>query len=342
MTYTPNFNDPRVQRKIKHALGWACANLRYDTPKNWAKVKLDNSIGHNHHSLGRYLRNTLLIEHNSHYNMLTGKTKQWRLNLKGVFSLSESLGITPPVKASRITHHVAVELLSKQHAHTLNTGAFEYIEKSNRLWNDLQFVRNDVRKQLFKRHGYCWEFDIRSAAPTILLQYARRICDLTKPTVEIDRYLQDPGQYRQRLADQLGIDYNTAKSIITARFNGATLRHDRDISKMLGNNRIQLYKLKKNSQFVLLTKDIKKITDSIKKFHQIRGRMSAGKKWEYYHLEEKRVMGVVRKALEQNKCKYFLEHDGWRSDAWIDPHELKLRVRKQTGYVIDFKWEQVT
>jgi hypothetical protein len=55
MTYTPNFNDPRVKKKIKRALGFACSSLSETNPRGWARVELDRHFGTQNHNLSKWL-----------------------------------------------------------------------------------------------------------------------------------------------------------------------------------------------------------------------------------------------------------------------------------------------
>jgi hypothetical protein len=89
MTYTPNFNDPLVKKKIKRAVGFCCSSLSYDKPRAWARVELDKWLGYEHHRRGRWLRKTLLIEHSKRYSADRGECKKWLLREEGVNELCE-------------------------------------------------------------------------------------------------------------------------------------------------------------------------------------------------------------------------------------------------------------
>ena len=55
--------------------------------------------------------------------------------------------------------------------------------------------------------GYNYNYDIVSAAPRLILQYARK-CGLDKPTPLMDRYINDTEVFRQELADALDLSVN--------------------------------------------------------------------------------------------------------------------------------------
>jgi len=95
MSYTPNFNDPRVVKRITHALGFASASLTTDKSRQWTTRELDKHIGRSWHSLGKYLRDKLLICTNDVYWFGThgSKCKEYRLNHRGYEELTAQFKI---------------------------------------------------------------------------------------------------------------------------------------------------------------------------------------------------------------------------------------------------------
>ena len=65
-------------------------------------------------------------------------------------------------------------------------------------------------------------------------------------------------------------------------------------------------------------------------------RLTARHKWGIYFSLERKVINSCEKLIKKHKLQYFLEHDGFRTNGYIDPYKFKLTVNKQTGYNIQF------
>lgn len=341
MTYTPNFRDPRVKKRIKRALGFVCSSLSDTRPRAWARVELDRWFGTQNHDLSRWLRKKLLIESNPRWNMNHGICKQYLLNTEGVQQMSKLYNDITIVKLPIVAQvqNIGVEWAKEQYAEQLATGCFEYKDKSNRLWNDLQRLPTEIRRPLFASQGYHWEYDIRACAPTLIHQRAKRE-GLTRPTPTLDEFLADRQLYRQALAERVGCSEAQAKQIITALFSGAKLGVGNAIADILNNDINQLNILKTNTWLIALRKDIKKCWDAIKSSEKSL-RLSSRQKWMIYFELERSVMNVVRTELNKLSVRYFLEHDGWRCDTHIDEYSLRLTVKKRTGYSVDFDYVRI-
>jgi len=337
MTYTPNFNDPRVHKRAKQALGWAMGCLSDTKSREWSKHELDRWFGRSNNSLGNYLRTKLIKTTDDYYTWGTGasKCKEYKLNLKGAQQLGELIGVFNITTHTHI-YPIVQQVVEQEHPE-IASGAFVYRSRSDRLWHPLQNLRSDIRKPLLKSHGYAYEYDIVSAAPTLIYALARESGLTDRSRVDtILAYLDNPREFRNYIAQLLNIDYATAKQIVTARFAGATLRTDCAIHKSLKYNHTLLHTLRDDPQFQQLSKDINKCWHKIK---QSRGhtRLSPRHKWRIYFELENRVMRVVRTELNKLNTKYFLEHDGWRSTDYINPRELAYTVKQRTGYTVQFE-----
>ena len=84
MTYQPNFTDPRVQRRIKRAIGFASGVISATRPQQWSTRYIDRWFGSQRNDLSRYLREQLLIVTDNHWNKDSGKCKEYLLNPAGV------------------------------------------------------------------------------------------------------------------------------------------------------------------------------------------------------------------------------------------------------------------
>lgn len=331
--YTPNFKDPRTQRRINSSLDWALACLSPSKPKQWSTRKLDSVFGNQGNPLSKMIRQQLLICTDPYYNPEQGQAKKYLLNLQGAQSLGYKIGRQIIPCALHLTRE-KIASADRLYGATIAQGSFEYKLKSSRLWNDIQNLDNATRKPLFENYGYIHEYDIKSAAPTILYQLVTQYT----PTIEIPtikQYTQDPNYYRQQLAHEIGIDAKTAKRLITARFAGGRFGSQNSLFHELNQSWIYHNRLKQSLWFEQISEELRVLWREIKTSEEL-GRLSARTKWSVYFREELKVMRSVHRYLDKKSITYFHEHDGWRSTSAVDVRELKLHVKKQTDYWLDF------
>ena len=347
--YEPNFNDPRVRRRIKHAIGFASASLTIDKGRQWTTRELDKHLGRTCESLGAYLRDRLLLCTDDRYWFGThgSKCKEYRLNHVGLRELSERIELEPKAHSSATQVQTGVKWFEKQYTKELESGNWNYKAKSNRLWNPAQQHPNAIRREAFARSGYRWEYDIVSAAPTLITELARS-SGLTKPIPTIEAYLVDPNKYRNNLAQEVGVTPKVAKQLIIMKFAGARMGPFGSIVKQLPDNSTLHYqRLKDNEFYNAISEEIKLLWSAIRKDLFLKGEVEPGEKltsrykWNMFFKEEAQVMSVVRKQLNKTGMKYFLEHDGWRCSRYIDEVSLRLCVRKCLGISVVFEVEHI-
>lgn len=232
--------------------------------------------------------------------------------------------------------------------------AFEYEDKSSRLWHPLQNVRRSHKKRLLLASGLSFSYDIVCAAPTLLLRYAQSLPDIPERNIwtmdlwlfAYQRYLKDRDEARRALADLLQVDVSYAKTVLNSLFCGAKVGagHHFSLFHLLGTAaRIQA--LKDDDYITALRADIKTLWGYIEPtLMRIEKKDKSGKmrkvplnskrKWGLYFDLERQVLNVVRTYLEQRDIKHFLEHDGWATDVRLDVADLEQHIKKVTGFTI--------
>ncbi len=336
MKYTPNFNDPRVRRKASRAWQLVSINLHEHKPREWGTRHIDTWVGHNS-MLSKWLRSQLLICVDPYYNPEKGKSKKYLLNQANWIDLGVRLELFKNAPCATQLATAKIQAADEVFGKEIASGNFAYEQKKNRLWNPIQRLDNATRKPLFANYGYVHEYDIRSAAPTIISQYARDL--MKKPTPVVDAYVEDPNHYRNQLAQDIGVDAKTAKTLITQRFAGASFGPQNSIAQTLDGRWVAYARLKNHTWYQDLTDDITCIWKTIKADEGISQRFTPRLKWNIYFEQELKVMRSVHKYLSKNNIQYFHEHDGWRSTSAVDLHQLKLHVKKHTSYTLDFSYE---
>ena len=363
MNYRPNFTDPRVISRTIKAIGFVCGVMSETKSHPWSSRYIDKYLGNYRNPLSKWLRSQLLIctDEFYRYDSTENKCKEYRLNTEGLKSLREMM------KTNNIQLYPSVvEVAKSDYLSELTTGNFTYSDKSNRLWHPLQRYRRQYKTRILEEHGYLHHYDIECCAPTLIYQYSQmipeRIVDSKWVQGPMDlylfalrNYLTDRITIRQELAEQLELPIDAVKEIINALFAGAVISNnkDSDIYHILNGDRARIEYLKQNEFITELRRDIKTIWEYIRPVMQKRTKqtskgterllpITSKQKWSVYFEQERIVLNSIRNYLDQNKCKYFLEHDGWSCDRDIDRNELSLFVKGETGFMIKIEHEERT
>ena len=348
-----NISDPRVRRRCESALAFTLAQVPSGNPKPISTRLIDQHYGQSQNSVSKQLRKLLLTTHDNHYNMMTGKCKQYTRNVEGCKYLQHLLD--PGVEYSVAeTQHIS-KYVSK-FDRELATGNFNYNDKSNRLWHPLQNLPSNIRKRELAKYGYRHIYDIRCAAPSIILHLARDLGITLKHTQQIEHYIANKNAVRAQLTHDLQLSLNDVKRLINMLFNGAPVGHISHLATthLLKGDSRAIERVKSNAYIQSLRADIRECWSKIAK-HQIDGeyviprtyhsdgrkkRITSSDRWQLYFLYERRVMNSVTHYLDKQLAQYLVEHDGWSSNIQIDLNELTDHVRNSTGiHTIEFEYE---
>jgi len=364
--YEPNFNDPRVIARCKQALGFSCGVMSLTKPHSWSTRYIDKYFGSSKHPLSKYLRKTLLICTDEHFSFNIpgeqGKCKEYILNKQGVEFLTgilknNNISIIPYCATSFEEdknndiqlYPIVVEVAKKDHIDELTSGNFEYNDISNRLWHPLQRYRKQYRTQILNDAGYLYDYDIECCAPTLIHQYAQQL-GMDEYLFALNKYLVDRTSIRNKLAQGLELEPAAAKEIINALFAGARIANHKkaDIYHILNGDKARIEYLKEDKFLTELRADIKTCWDYITPTLSRRCKITSNRllpitskqKWNVYFELERQVINSVRNYLDEADIKYFLMHDGWRSNREVDRNELTEYVRNQTGFDIKFDYDK--
>ena len=364
MSYRPNFDNPRVRARCQRAIGFLCGVMSTTKSQAWSSRYIDRYLGSQRNDLSKYLRENLLIVTDEfyRYNSSENKCKEYLLNQRGVDELRDALKIT-----NIQTYPSVVKVAKEDHLAELNSGVFEYNDKSNRYWHPLQRYRRQHRSQILAEHGYQHQYDIETCAPTLIHQYSQmipeRIDDKGKwlqgpmdlHLAALTRYLNEKTQVREEIAQAIDLPVAAVKEIINALFAGAVIskNKDSDIYYILDGDISRIEWLKQDSYIQELVRDIKTCWEYIRPVMQKRTKktskgterllpINARQKWLLYFELERQVIDSVRTYLDLRSIKYFLIHDGWTCTDQIDQRELSDYVRDQTGFDVKFEYLKIT
>lgn len=331
MTYTPNFNDPRIQRTARRALTFVELNISSNQVHWISRQQMYQHFGNTTRPLGRWLRDQLLEVRDHYFNPLTGVCKKYSKRIKGVNAVKNLLN--DPDFVPEIDPAILEQI---------RTGDFQYEEKSHRLFTAAQFIPKRIRDSKLNNEGYRYQYDIQAAAPSMLLQRAQTLSPgLELPALEY--YIANRSEIRRLIAENTGISQDQAKTVINAVLQGSVITKYSG-SKLfleLNQNYDSVIRLQNDEITQNLVRDIRElwkilkcefsvgyITDKNGKLRK--KRISSNQKSGYYRELEEQVGKIIRRKLKRINTRYLWIHDGWRCDKAIDPSEIELEVRKKT------------
>lgn len=353
MKYTPNFSDTRVHKRCHRALGFVLGVMSTTKPHSWSTRYIDRYLGVSSNDLSRYLRENLLICTDERYRFNTlnprdAKCKEYILNESGVRELKRNLNL-----ALYNNYPIVLDLVQSEYKQQLESGEFDYTDKSERLWHPLQRYRRAYKQQVLAEHGYCHQYDIATCAPTVIHQRAQQM-GMDEYLPALRDYLSRKSQIRAELAAELELPESAVKEIINALFAGAVVsRHpESDISHIVAGDLSRIEYLKQNEFVCELRANIRTCWQYLRPLVQTRTRttksgrerllpITSRQKWHLYFQLERRVMSCVRTYLDKQSMRYFLEHDGWTCESAIDTNSLRICVREQTGFDLNFDYAKI-
>lgn len=349
MSYTPNFSDARIQRRIAKSLDW-CNTYLSETKTHWlGQREIQRQFGSLSRPLGIYLRNTLLICVNSYYsNLTTSVCKTYKLNIDGYLRLCQSINYEPKF------------VLNPKHQQQLESGVFDYNDTSDRSFNGIQFISKEKRRSILENQGYRFHYDIEAAAPTLLLQRCQQLQlhhsihsqgYKIKQLEALDYYINNRSEIRQQIATECQTNDKIIKEVITLALLGAVLASNShsSIFKEINNDYALMTRLQNSKSLREILKDISGMWKILRELLPVRylidknglqrrRALKGSDKSGLYRSLEKQVGDVIRRSLRGTRCLWI--HDGWSCDKVCDEIELISEVRRQTGFVIKLDREQ--
>lgn len=329
----PNWQNRAIQRRAETIIKF-CEDYLVKKPVFWlSRSQIHLHFGNTSRHPGAWFRSQLLIQEDGYYNPLTGQCKKYRLSMKNLEELKKKTGY--------ITDYAVEEHIQQE----LESGEFVYQEKSQRRFHPLQFKPKYKKRTILSRSGYKYEFDIECAAHTLILQHAQHLGH-DKSTPRLDEYLMDRRRIRAWLAEELGCEIKTAKTILVGLLQGAVISswHTSTIFEQLAWNRSKLEHLRNQTWIQEYQQEVREIWRTIKTQRGITERLTGRIKSGIYRELEQQVGKEIQRYLKKSKNTYFFEHDGWSCREMIDPRELTARVRCKTGFVITLDctiWEDI-
>lgn len=365
MKYKPNFNDPRVYKKANKALGFVLAHFSETKPKHLSTRVIDKYLGQQQNNLSKYLRHLLLITHDNHFSKDFGITKSYIINQEGIESLRASIDCSVHSRVHRSglidkkespLHHTVLQVAYKHvidHiGQELNAKRFvyEFKENSKRWDHPLHHIKRELRTKILKDHDFAYQYDIDSCLPSIILSLNYQLGTGEVLFTIHDDVINNKAKTRKRLAQELNIDKQTAKQLITATFNGAHVSnyHQSSIYKMMKTDDHLLTKaridwLKQDPWYQQLKQEIKQCWQHILPHYEHKRQFKknghkkpfyAKQKSQIYFENEYKLAQTIKQYLNINNINYFWIHDGFQTDKQVNTQELEHYIFQHTNFLI--------
>lgn len=237
----------------------------------------------------------------------------------------------------------------------------QYVQaNTGRLYATGVNLQNCKRETRHAALAGCYDYDIAACHFAIMTQMAAKFG--LECTV-IDDYVANKARIRRELADSLGLDVGSVKTVLTAMAYGARQSLDPAdaIPKEIGIEAAEhLYQL---DLYKALKNDLANATDTILTEHalvkqrfvnaigkelivKVNGKKLAAKDVKR-HTRMSHLMQGVEAAVLETAVRTFpnqivlLQHDGFTSASPIDLDALHTVVTEQTGYSLKFEEDQI-
>lgn len=371
--YQPNFSNGHVRKRANNVLTWAAQFLigKYgtDVPLHLSAKGYTDGFGVNvpglndvfgpkGNPLGDYLRAALLIpvsrsykpgDHSMTYRLSRDGYERIEASLNGA-GKTGSTNAAPPEPTQ-----TPLDRMIQRHGSELHELAFQYKDKSSRLWHPLQNLRRAEKHAFWSRFGLPFDYDIEACAPTILFQLARQ-AGLPAILLEtLQRYLDDRQGFRAHVSTLTGLSDHQAKQLVNSLFNGARLGKNTQFSafRLLDFRDEAMDALKADPQVQRLVKEIARVWRRIESDRALHMRLpvdvaststgeldrstpwklkTSRQKWTVYFVQERRVLDAITTFLAGRDIRVFTEHDGFRTSARIETGELEAYILRVTGF----------
>jgi hypothetical protein len=370
MKYKPNFNDPRVAKKVNTALKFVLRYLNHKRPSGCSQSQLNKYMGRSNDNLGNYLREKLLITTNDWYHKDRGITKQYIRNREGTEELitiitgistrytvlsANALNGSNHKSQTNNTHnthiyHYSIQQVEDKFVYDgakedfeeqLTTGKFEYSEKPTfpRLMHPIQNMRTEYRNQLLEEYDFNYEYDIVCCAPSLILHHSYQLgTGEYMPT--ITDYITNRKEIRQTLANELEINPNTIKKIINAMFCGAYISNNAKYSsvyKLLKQDNAKIVYMKENPWIQSLKQEIKHTWQQIKPYYpQFIREVKGNKTRHQLYAKDKWYIYFRLERQMIDHVKTYLDMNNVKSflihDGWRTNQPLNLEDLQQYLY----------
>jgi hypothetical protein len=326
-TYRPNYNDPRVRRRVEAVLDWASSLLVDKRPRPVASSTLTKLFGNQtSNQLSTFLRANLLQPVDSHAVGMRATT--YTIRRAGYDKLCAALNLSPMDEES-IAKKVYGGIADGTTTITYSEG-----RPGQRRYHPVQNLRRQLRAKVFA--GW-YDYDVEACAPTLVLQYVSRVSSKAFPTLR--RLVEDKAALRSHVQTLTGRPMGDVKKVVNGLFFGAKLMaSDRtSVFKALGADKTALKAVKGDVVVQDLVTEAKAMWDLAL---QVDGGLLGGQGTEgerrmaIYQSLERSVIDCMETVMVKAGIKYVLMHDGFMANRRIQVEDLTKAALAGTGFKV--------
>ncbi len=336
--YRPNFEDPRVKKKVGEVLAWARPILIEKKPRPIPSEELTKVFGNQNQNLSGYLRANLL--HRSGMYRVKSKYFDYSINREGYAKLAAA--VAADVKSDV---DVARDIYSPI---ALGQVEVEYSEPTpgKRRYHFVQNLPRNLRAAVFQ--GW-YDYDIESAAPTLVLQFARRglPSGVADPYSALQRMVSGKAQLRSHVGELTGLGPSAVKRIINGLFFGAKLQASNRtaIFRAIDDDKATLARLQADEAVTALVQDAKAMWEQVLVFDggvRIGNAIKpASKRMAIYLALEREVIEAMEAIMSAAGIRYVLMHDGFMADRQVSRQACEAAVLAKTGFVVSLSEDRL-
>lgn len=294
--------------------------------------KIDQLVGQDNRPFGKWFRSQILSCEEQNKGSI-GRANRWSVCQERYMNLWE-LAFNEIWNKDRIM----IREWTRKFAPYFAGQKPEYTDTGGRRYCELQMLPNAYKPFVLKG---CTEFDMSTAAPTIVIQAAMMIDPSYIPSRAI-AYIQKKKQLRLAIANMIDVDEKTAKEVMTCI---ASLAKDdpspfSGLFRVLGNDREKLNILKRSDWVQGFRADMEWAYDTLL------GDLSQDgeARFRCYEQVERAIIDIVVAYLNKKGVNHLVQHDGFLildKGVEISGDYLTSLVEQQLSLTITFdedKW----
>lgn len=246
-----------------------------------------------------------------------------------------------------IDRDLIISYFTKYYDELSGAKPFEYTDKSSRLWHGIQNISSEGKDCLFEVFGLKHNYDLEAAAATLITEFSLTsgYIEETRIPVVLD-YIADRKLFRKTLAEKYDISEDQAKSVFACLVNRAPINPVYDTcgySRIFANTvdgHQKALKISKDRYVIKFKREMKMIWKAALiavnaaafRNNSPLGEIKNNQRFLLYFKQERKMLDLMRNYLDKIGARYFLEHDGFRSDKEINLDEILTYMKEQTGY----------
>lgn len=228
-----NLNDPRNGHRIKCVLGYLWGKFKNGSPnviREISSKELRSELVFGESETTRPLQDCLLLRVG---NYVKGKkNNRYRLEMAEFNPLIRELNWSA-TECLEYYLKARIDYFEGKYLDELTTGEFVYSKPeqkmSSREFHEIVNEGKFVRNRLLSKHGYKFQYDIKSCFPTLALQAMKVI----RPHVNLlylEILVSMPDELRKAMADELDVSVPQVKVILSSLLFGAKLNSSRSLN----------------------------------------------------------------------------------------------------------------